>query len=208
MLRKITDFIIAGTPAGKTNMKMRMALAFAFILLCPLLSAQVITVPNVAVQTVAFQTVPPPVISPELPDTPQPQPPHSVNAPYVPVYSNSLIHGGISGEERKPAASPSRLGRKFVLLQIAMMSATIADAETTLYGIRHDMAREGNPIFGKDPSRARVYGTVMPATVFVTLLDYRQDEEDPHSRWGIIMPAIVIGTHTVGMIHNLHIITK
>lgn len=214
MLRKITDSInIAGATAGKTNTKMWVALAFAFILLCPRISAQVVIVPNVAVQAVTvqvvtFRTIPPPVISPELPEEPQPQPEHSVNEPLRLVNSNSLIDNGIAGEERKTAAATSRHRRKFVLLQIAMMGATIADAETTLYGIRHNMAWEGNPIFGKDPSRARVYGTVMPATAFVTLLDYRQNEEDPHSRWGIIMPAIVIATHSVGMIHNLHVITK
>lgn len=208
MLRKITDFIISGAPASKTNTKIWVALAIAFILFCPLLAAQVVIVPNVAVQVVTLETVPPQVMSTELPETPQPQPEHLANEPYVPVYSNSLIDNGISSEERKTAAAPSRHRRKFVLLQIAMMGATIADAETTLYGIRHNMAWEGNPIFGKAPSRARVYGTVMPATAFVTLLDYRQNEEDPHSRWGIVMPAIVIATHTVGMIHNLHVITK
>ena len=209
MLRKITDSInIAGATAGKTNTEMWVALAFAFILLCPRISAQLVIVPNAAVQSVTVQTVPPPGISPKLPEAPKPQPEHSVNAPLRLVNSNSLIRNGIFGKERKTAASPSRHRRKFVLLQIAMMGATIADAETTLYGIRHNMAWEGNPIFGKDPSRARVYGTVMPATAFVTLLDYRQNEEDPHSRWGIIMPAIVIATHTVGMIHNLHVITK
>lgn len=94
-----------------------------------------------------------------------------------------------------------------MFLQAALVAATVADAETTLYGLRHNLAREGNPIFGQNPSRARIYGTVVPVTAFVILLDYRQKRENPHGRWQIV-PAILTVAHTLATVHNLRMITK
>lgn len=94
-----------------------------------------------------------------------------------------------------------------MLLQVALAAATVADAETTLYGLRHNLAREGNPIFGPNPSRARIYGTVVPVTAFVILLDYRQKRDNPHGRWQIV-PAIFTAAHTLATVHNLRTIAK
>jgi|HubBroStandDraft_5_1064220.scaffolds.fasta_scaffold86863_1 hypothetical protein len=59
-----------------------------------------------------------------------------------------------------------------MLFSLALnLAATVADAEGTQACLRAHTCKEGNPIFGSDPSRARAYGTAVPL-VFVAYAAY------------------------------------
>jgi hypothetical protein len=145
---------------------------------------------------------PPPF--PVLPSSPSAQ--HEFSPEPVDGVKNSSIRG--SGFNVGLKSKPKRtIDRSFILMQAAAIGATMADAETTLYCIHNNTAREANPLFGATPSRARIYGTIVPITVFLAYLDYRGKKNLPHSHWKV-MPAIAAIAHTAAAINNSRIILE
>ncbi len=91
--------------------------------------------------------------------------------------------------------------RSFWLTHVFQIAATVADIESTQYGLAHG-AREANPLFGSHPSRGKQYAISMPLSAAVVGWSYRLKRSAPHSRHWLI-PPIVIGTmHTVAVCHN------
>jgi hypothetical protein len=81
--------------------------------------------------------------------------------------------------------------RNFIIGAIFQIGATVADVESTQYGLSHG-AREGNPLFGERPSRAKQYGFALPISGAVTLWSYHLKKHAPHSRSWLI-PQIAGG---------------
>lgn len=114
----------------------------------------------------------------------------------IPVTPPSLAIQSLSTRERTHTAN-----RSFWLTHLFQVAATVADIESTQYGLSHG-AREANPLFGIHPSRARQYAISMPLSLAVVGWSYRLKRSSPRSRHWLI-PPVVIGTiHTVAVCHN------
>lgn len=83
------------------------------------------------------------------------------------------------------------VNRNFIIAAIFQIGATMADVESTQYGLSHG-AKEGNPLFGERPSRAKQYGFALPISGAVTLWSYHLKKHAPHSRSWLI-PQIASG---------------
>ena len=101
-----------------------------------------------------------------------------------------------------PAKHANVVDRKFILFTVFQFAASIADVESTQYGLSHGAA-EGNPLFGSRPSRAKLYSIALPVSAGVSFWSYRLKKAAPHSGYWMI-PSLVTGTtHTGAAIYNL-----
>jgi hypothetical protein len=96
------------------------------------------------------------------------------------------------------------LDRRFVLLHTLSTLVLIADAESTAHMLEeHPKARELNPIFGKRPTRARIYSIALPLNAFVIYQSYRAKKVAPRRTVWTLGPKLSIATHTIATLTNL-----
>ncbi len=95
--------------------------------------------------------------------------------------------------------------RSFLWTALFQIGATVADIESTQYGLSHG-ARELNPLYGNHPSRTKQYAITMPITAGVLAWSYRLKRGAPHSKHWLIPPIIVGSMHAIAACHNLSVI--
>jgi hypothetical protein len=96
------------------------------------------------------------------------------------------------------------LDRKFILFSVFSTAATIADVETTARGIESNPnATELDPLFGKHPTRARLYGISIPTNSFLIYWSYHFKKIAPRrNAWeGVLKVPIVV--HTLAAVNNV-----
>jgi hypothetical protein len=104
------------------------------------------------------------------------------------------------------AESPRKtIDRSFILLTALNFAGTIADIESTQYGLSHG-ARESNPLFGSHPSRAFQYELSMPVSAMLGIWSYHLKKAAPQTRRWMI-PQFVAGCAHIGFaVHNFAIV--
>jgi len=100
------------------------------------------------------------------------------------------------------AKRPSTFDRKFVILQLFQFAATVADIETTRYGLNHG-AQERSPLAGRHPSTTSLYAISVPLDVALGMWSYRLKKHEQHSRNWQIPPTICGAEHGAAAIYNL-----
>ncbi len=80
-------------------------------------------------------------------------------------------------------------------------AALIADIETTAHALEAG-CREANPMFGDHPSRAKMYGVMVPVTALHSFVGYRLAKHNPKSKFWKVGNFIGAGGHGVAAIHN------
>jgi len=96
------------------------------------------------------------------------------------------------------------LDANFIFFQALSTAALIADSETTLRGLKQNPnATELNPLFGKHPTPARLYGIAVPLQVFNVAFSYHLKKVAPRrSEWKFI-PKLSIAVHSIAAVNNL-----
>jgi len=106
--------------------------------------------------------------------------------------------------ERNTNKSWHTLDRKFILLHTLSTMALIADLETTARGLaRQPKPTELNPLFGSDPTRARLYGIGVPLSAFAFYLSYHSKKIAPRRSVWKVGPELSIAVHSAAAINNL-----
>jgi hypothetical protein len=96
------------------------------------------------------------------------------------------------------------LDRKFFLLNALSTVALLADLETTARGLAaQPKAMELNPLFGKHPSTARLYGTGLSINMLLIYQSYHFKKLGPRRNVWTIGPKVSIVVHTAAAINNL-----
>ena len=104
------------------------------------------------------------------------------------------------GEEIAPRGKGT-IDREYVLYATGLWAATIADVETTRHALGKGGVREGNPLFGDDPSRGRMYAIIVPLNLLSMYAAYRGKQS---GRWWWRLPVLIpTGTHGVAAGLNL-----
>jgi len=106
-------------------------------------------------------------------------------------------------ENTPPAEVKSRIfNRTFAILAAVSAAATVADVELTANCLKTSVnCHEANPLWGKDPSRARLYGVNVPIYAGEMMLS-RVLRRKERKAW--MMPlASLTGIHAVGAASNL-----
>jgi hypothetical protein len=110
--------------------------------------------------------------------------------------------------ERNTNKSWHTLDRKFILLHTFSTVALFADLVTTAHGLAEQPnATELNPLFGRRPSLARLYGTALPLHAFAFYLSYHAKKVAPRRSVWKVAPELSIAIHTAAAINNL-IVTR
>jgi len=102
---------------------------------------------------------------------------------------------------------PKTADRRFVLLQLVQFATTVADIETTRYGIRHG-GYERNLFIGSHPSIASLYAISIPVDVGLGVWSYRLKKKAPHSGNWMIPPILSGAAHSAAAIWNLSRISR
>lgn len=68
--------------------------------------------------------------------------------------------------------------KAFWVSTLLSVGLTVADAENTKYALGRPGATESNPLFGKNPSRARMYGIMLPIAGLTSYYSFRYKRED------------------------------
>mgnify|MGYP001562935864 CR=1 FL=1 len=90
----------------------------------------------------------------------------------------------------------------FIALHSISAAMTVADLETTRACLRiSPRCYEANPIFGKHPSTARLYGTTIPIQAGTVLLSAWIKKQD--SGWWRLTPMLNIGLRSFAVTVNL-----
>jgi len=106
--------------------------------------------------------------------------------------------------ERNTNKSWHTLDTKFILLQALSTVALFADIQTTTHALAaQPKAIELNPLFGKHPTPARVYGTAVPLHAFAFYQSYRAKKLAPRRNVWKFAPKLSIAVHTAAAINNL-----
>jgi hypothetical protein len=106
---------------------------------------------------------------------------------------------------QSPYAQQKRrvVDRNFVLFNLFQLGATIADVESTHFGLSRGL-RETNPIFGERPSRFHQYLLAIPVSAAMAGLSYKQKKKAPHSRYWMIPPSVAGAVHFGATTNNLY----
>jgi len=105
-----------------------------------------------------------------------------------------------------PAKPKATIDRSFALLTLFQVLSSVADVESTQYGLSHG-AREENPMFGSHPTRAVQYAISLPMSAGVATLSYMLKKRAPQSRHWII-PQVVYGSiHAGAAAHNMLLVS-
>ena len=111
----------------------------------------------------------------------------------------------LSIQSNPPVERRRVVDRHFLWVALFQVGATLADIESTQYGLSHG-AREINPLYGNHPSRAKQYAITMPITAGVLGWSYRLKRSAPHSKYWVIPPLIVGTMHAIAFCNNLAVI--
>ena len=96
------------------------------------------------------------------------------------------------------------LDREFILLHSLSAVALVADLETTAHLFTgQPKATELNPLFGKHPTRARLYGIAVPLDALSFYMSYRAKKAQPKRSLWRITPGVSIAVHSAAAINNL-----
>jgi hypothetical protein len=126
----------------------------------------------------------------------------STRVPPVPALSSpSLFHEDHTWDVRR-AQTPTHKHTGFEKLAVLSTMAWGADMVSTEIGVAGG-ASELNPIFGRHPSPARLWGTSVPVQSLFLYACHRDSEEHPQGRFWRIAMKVSIGVHTFGAANNL-----
>jgi hypothetical protein len=96
------------------------------------------------------------------------------------------------------------LDRKFVLFSFLSASAAFADMVTTSRELAaHPNASELDPLFGKRPSNARLYGTGVPLELLFIGWSYHVKQIAPRRNTWKVMLTVSAVAHTAAAVNNL-----
>lgn len=96
------------------------------------------------------------------------------------------------------------LDRKFILLQSLSTLAMVADIESTAHALEGKSgAAELNPLFGRHPTRARMYGIGVPVNALTLFLSYRAKKIAPTRRLWELAPALTTAIHAGAATNNI-----
>jgi hypothetical protein len=146
-----------------------------------------------------------PIISSDLPEAPS----TSWNGPNSThgtpdLMSKSNFVPPTLAMERNTNKRWHTLDSKFVLLNTLSAVAVLADIETTARVLeKQPKAFELNPLFGKHPTRARLYGIAVPLNAFSFYLSYQAKRIAPRRSVWAAGPKVSIVVHTAAAINNL-----
>jgi hypothetical protein len=98
--------------------------------------------------------------------------------------------------------------RKFWIHQALAGGLSIADAELSLYCISKGLCTEGNPLYGKHPSRARVYGTIIPLRLVLFGLTYHTKKVAPRRRIWLVFPIAEEVLHSAAITRAIVAISR
>jgi hypothetical protein len=96
------------------------------------------------------------------------------------------------------------LDRKFVLFSFLSASAAFVDMVTTSRDLAaHPLATELDPLFGKRPSNARLYGTGVPLELLFIGWSYHVKKIAPRRNTWKVMLTVSAVAHTAAAVNNL-----
>lgn len=109
-----------------------------------------------------------------------------------------------------PSSTARTIDRKFILLQTFSTLALVSDLESTAHVVagRQPQASEVDPLFGKHPTRARLYGIGVPLDAFVIYMSYHAKKVAPKRKLWEIGPALSIAIHSAATINNLAVASR
>ncbi len=141
--------------------------------------------------------------------------PAAPDAPRPDSSSKSDTHnlsGASPVSPRLPDTNSGRriIDRRFILLQTFSALALVADLESTahIFAGRQPQATELDPLFGKRPTRARLYGIGVPLDAFVVYMSYYAKKVAPKRKLWEIGPGLSIAVHSGAAINNLVVATR
>lgn len=102
----------------------------------------------------------------------------------------------------RPAKHSQGLGKKFWILWAAGIGLAIADVESTAHCLKQPTCRELNPLYGKRPSRARMYATKGAVLGIFFHYSKRWKREGDTSDW-MAPPIASIAMHGFAVAWNL-----
>ncbi len=122
--------------------------------------------------------------------------------PDAPSAVQQSLLAPVAAEAVKPSSQPRVFDRSFKIWVVVSFAATIADIESTQYGIAHCNAIERNPLLGWNGGRARMYAVGLPITAGYNLLGYWIKKKYPDRKVWALMPGMLTGVHAGAAAHN------
>ncbi len=118
-----------------------------------------------------------------------------------------------SSESETVRAPYRRPDHRFLFFAAAQIVATVADAETTQWALRsHPQAGEMNPLFGRHPDRARMYGIAFSITAVQILMQHHvktvAERTGKFRNAWMVGASVNTGFHTFLAVHNARIATS
>jgi hypothetical protein len=103
-----------------------------------------------------------------------------------------------------PGAPLHPSNRKLVLgTEVFKWAALVADVESTQAGLNSGRCQETNPLYGKNPSRLKMYGLAVPVLGLHTYLAKRHQRRNPRSKLWAISNMFIGGMHSYAAARNL-----
>jgi hypothetical protein len=145
-------------------------------------------------------TQPPQTIDPPLPKVPSseelPDAPSAAVAPRS--QDNSTAQGpmltGLAVRtlsiQEDTFRKPKTVDRQFILLNALAVAATVVDLELSVRCIEAGKCVEGNPLFGKHPSRAKLYAINIPVSTLLLYMSYHYKKVAPRRRLWMYFPVL------------------
>jgi hypothetical protein len=126
--------------------------------------------------------------------------------PPVPALSAPSLFRADRNWSNRRTPTRTRQHNDFQRLAIWSTAAWVADAATTEIGLATTRASEVNPVFGRHPSPARLWGTAIPLQGIFLYACHQDSHEHPRGRFWRIAMKVSIGLHTFGAVNNLMVI--
>ncbi len=95
------------------------------------------------------------------------------------------------------------LDRQFALLQMFSAAALVTDVETTVHLAQQPNSAELNPLYGRHPTRGRLYGIAVPLDALSFYMSYHYKKIEPKRSLWKVGPGISIAVHTAAAINNI-----
>ena len=86
--------------------------------------------------------------------------------------------------------------------EVFKWAALVADVESTQAGLNSGRCQETNPLYGKNPSRLKMYGLAVPVLGLHTYLARRHQRRNPRSKLWAISNMLIGGMHSYAAVHN------
>jgi len=155
----------------------------------------------IRIKLVLYFVLPPTLLYAELPDGPKAQPSSGTPGPSAELARPAVR---VAAADTSVIREGSGRDNKLLVLTIASFASLVYDAETTRAAIANG-ALETNPLFGRNPSRARIYCIGLPIHTAYALLSYRIRRGRDHTRRsiGLLPQTGLITTHVIAGSLNL-----